>query len=164
MRTLIIALAIALTAISCNGQSGAVKDQQSAYKKLDEMKKKGTYPTTSDGWTMTCLVDGQAWKATEIFDPAGYGRIVGNYKESKIGLPDPEQYEVGKKTDFSRSAVDFDPLGSTGFWGGHSGEMEITKVGPEWVEGKFHFTAKLMNSSKTMEITNGFFRIPLKNK
>jgi len=164
MKSLFALLIATFVLTSCNGQSGAVKDQQSAYKKLDEMKKKGTFPTTSDGWTMTCLVDGQPWKATEIVDPPGYGRIVGNYKESKISLPDPERYEVGDKTDFSRSAVDFDPLGSTGFWGGHSGEMEITKVGSEWVEGKFHFTAKLMNSSKTMEITNGFFRIPLKNK
>jgi hypothetical protein len=164
MKTLITLLVATLAITACNGQSSAVKDQAGVYKKFDEMKKKHTYPTSEDGWTMTCLVDGQPWKAAEIFDPAGYGRIVGNYKESKIGLPDRAVYKLGYKLNFEHSAVDFDPLGSTGLWGGNSGEMEITKVGSDWVEGKFHFTATLMNSSKTMEITNGFFRIPLKNK
>jgi hypothetical protein len=159
MRTLLIALAASIVISSCNGQSGAVKDQAGVYKQLDDMKAKFTYPSTADGWTMTCLINGQPFKASSIIDPPDAGRITGQYKDGKIALPISSICEVGQKTDFSNSAVDFSPVGSPDFWGGHSGEMEITKVGNGWVEGKFHFTAKLMNSDKTMEITSGFFRI-----
>jgi hypothetical protein len=38
-------------------------------------------------------------------------------------------------------------------------QMEITKVDNNWAEGKFYFTGS--RSDKTVEVTDGFFRISL---
>jgi len=46
-------------------------------------------------------------------------------------------------------------------WGGRKGEMEITKVDDKWVEGEFYFTAIASETDKTMEVTEGFFRISI---
>ena len=146
----------------CHGQSGAVKDQQSAYKVLDDLKKKNMQPATDDGWTMTCLIDGKPWKAIALYIPAAIGRIGGENGKSKVSLYDPTSYRVGYKRDFSTSAVEFDPPGSNDIWGGHAGEMEITRVANGWVEGKFHFTATGMTTHGKIEVTNGFFRFATK--
>ena len=162
MKTLIAILIASAMISSCNGQSSkAIKDQQDAYKVLDDAEKKATNATSEGGWTMTCLIDGQSWKASGIMTPSQTGRIVGKYKDGKISLPLPP-YEVGHKTNFENSAVDFSPVGAPDFWGGHSGEMEVTRVQGGWAEGKFHFTAKLMKSDKKIEVTDGFYRIKIK--
>jgi len=165
MRT-VIALVIATMVItSCNGQSGAVKDQQSAYKVLADMKKKGAIAASDNGYTMTCLIDGKPWKANVLYPTAMTGRIFGENGESHISLDDPDTYEEGKKIDIATHAAEFNPPNAGNeLWGGHSGEVEITKVGNGWVEGKFHFTAAVMNTNKKMEITNGFFRVALKKR
>src|ERR1700754_1675996 len=164
MRPLIVPLAAALTITSCNGQSNkAVKDQQAAYKVLEDMKANGLNPTTDGGWTMTATIDGTPWKASSIYNLELSARITALYKDSKISLPVPN-FKVGDKTNFQNSAVDFSPVGNPDFWGGHSGGMEVTKVENGWAEGKFFFTATMRNSSKKIEVTNGFFRVPVKNK
>jgi hypothetical protein len=162
--TLVTALAFLFAISSCNGQSGAVKDQAGVYKQYDEMKKKVTYPTSDAGWTMTCIMDGKPWKASGIFFPPNSGRIIGQYLDSQIGLPDMGVYVVGHKTNFGHHAVDFAPVAATTLWDSHTGEMEITRSGDGWVEGKFHFVADMMNSTKTMTVTDGFFRISNKKQ
>lgn len=37
--------------------------------------------------------------------------------------------------------------------------MELTKVDDNMAEGKFYFTATGFQSDKTVEVTDGFFRI-----
>ena len=164
MRTLIAFFMVIITITSCNGQSNkTVKDQQDAYKVLEDMKAKGLNPTTDGGWTMTATIDGKPWKASGIYTLSLSERITALYKDSKISLPVPN-FEVGSRINFKNSAVDFSPVGNPDFWGGHSGEMEVTKVENGWAEGKFFFTATIRSSDKKMEITNGFFRVPVKNK
>lgn len=165
MRTLILLFAAALLAGSCHGQSSkAVKDQQDAYKVLEDMKAKGLNPTTEGGWTMTADIDGKPWKATGIYNLAMSDRITAIYKDSKISLPVPA-LEVGYKSKFGDgNAVDFSPVGDANFWGGRSGEMLVTKVGGGWLEGTFFFTAKLRGTDKKMEVTNGFFRVSSKTR
>jgi hypothetical protein len=45
--------------------------------------------------------------------------------------------------------------------GGRKGEMEITKVDDNWAEGKFSFTGSASSTTKTVEVTDGFFRISM---
>jgi hypothetical protein len=162
MKTLFALLIASLVLTSCNGQSSAVKDQQGAYKVLADMKKKGAIPASDNGYTMTCLIDGKPWKANVLYPTAMVSRILGENGESRISLDDPGNYEVGYKMDISTHAAEFNPPNAGNeLWGGHSGEVEITKAGNGWVEGKFHFTATVMNTNKKMEITNGFFRVAL---
>ena len=162
MKQLITLLLAIMIISSCHGQSGAVKDQQSAYKVLEDLKKKNMQPATDEGWTMTCLIDGKPWKATALYMPTAMGRIGGENGTSHVSLYDPGNYQVGYKKDFATSAVEFDPPGSKDIWGGHAGEMEITKVANGWVEGKFHFTATGMTTHGKIEVTNGFFRFATK--
>jgi hypothetical protein len=39
--------------------------------------------------------------------------------------------------------------------------MEITKVDDKWAEGTFSFTASGFQTDKTMQVTEGFFRISI---
>ena len=118
-------------------------------------------PTTADGWTMTAKINGKDWKASSIMPPEAAGRIIGYSGEEYIGLPyDKDEMLVGKKDIFSEdNAVDLSTTDEVGMWGGRKGEMEITKVENGWAEGSFHFTATAHDSNKTMEVTDGFFKI-----
>ena len=147
MRTLLIALAAMFMITVCNGQPGMV-------------------PTTEGGYTMTATVDGKPWKAQAMYPVAANGSIHGKYGESSIDLPYWDQYKPGSKTNFKNGhGPIFAPPGDFDLYSVHSGQMEITKVTGDWMEGSFSFTATLQSDpSKKMEITNGFFRISMKKK
>jgi hypothetical protein len=153
---------VALFSSYGNSQSSALeqaKQVQAAIKKM----RPGTVPTKEDGWSMKAKLNGKAWIATSIMPPEGVGRIVGYYNDEYIGLPYDRRYiVVGKKIKFSEDdATDLATHDDVGLWGGRKGEMEITKVNEKWAEGKFFFTGSSSRSSKTVEVTEGFFRISL---
>ncbi|MEO5562966.1 MAG: hypothetical protein ABIR18_06010, partial [Chitinophagaceae bacterium] len=95
--------------------------------------------------------------------PDAAGRIIGYYGEEWIGLPyDKRNMVVGKKITFGENnATDLATDDEVGLWGGRKGEMEITKVDDKWAEGTFYFTGSTSRSDKTMEVTEGVFRISL---
>jgi hypothetical protein len=51
-----------------------------------------------------------------------------------------------------------------GLWTATKGELQLTKVDENWAEGKFSFTAKGFQTDKTIEVTEGIFRISLAKK
>lgn len=115
---------------------------------------------------MNAKLDGKYWSATSMMPPDVAGRIIGYNNGEYIGLPyDSRRLAVGKKDVFGEdNAVDLATNGKESIWGGRKGEMEITKVSNGWAEGKFFFTAVGSRSGKTMEVTEGFFRIPIANR
>jgi hypothetical protein len=154
----ILLMAIFLSSCGNSDQSKALetaKDVQSAIKP-------GTVATTTSGYMMRAKLNGKEWQATSLMPPEAAGRIIGYNNEEYIGLPYDRRYMVvGKKITFGEAeAVDLATNDDTGLWGGRKGEMEITKVDDSWAEGKFFFTATTSNSNKTVEVTDGFFRIP----
>ncbi len=42
---------------------------------------------------------------------------------------------------------------------GQAGEVEITRLDDQWLEGTFHFTATSGSSDKKVEVTDGRFRV-----
>lgn len=162
MRTLIALIIVFTTINSCSGQSGAVKDQQAAFKELEAMKAKGLVPTSEGGASMTCQIDGKPWKASSVYPINFSERINGNFKETYISFPVPDLRAGGKHKFSDHFVVDFNPENDLDFWGGRICEIEITKVADGWVEGKFFFTATVLETNKKMEITDGYFRVPLK--
>ena len=164
----LITLAFATLALAaCNGQSNTLNDQQKVYKALDEMVARGMVATTEGGYTMTATLNGKPWKAQAIFPPAMSGQILGRYEESTIALPYWDQYKAGSKNNFSSPGrgVSFVAPGSDDLWSANVGEMEITKVTPDWMEGRFYFTATSKDdANKKIEVTNGFFRISTKKR
>lgn len=153
----------ALLLTSCgNSNLNDAKEVQSAIQSM----RPGGIPTTEGGWTMKAKLNGKSWTANSIISPKAAGRIVGDNNGESISLPyDRRGMVVGNKTRFSHNnAVDLMTNDEVALWGGYAGEMEITKVDGEWAEGKFFLTGSTSSSDKTMEVTEGFFRIALNEK
>ncbi len=154
--TLGASLIIATMLVSCsNGNGSKVLDYR------DKIRY-GTIETKEGGWSMKAKIDGKDWRATSIMQPDAAGRIIGYYfNREYIGLPyDRRDMVVGKKIKFSENnAVDLSINDDVDLWAGRKGEMEITKVDKNWAEGTFFFTAGTSSSDKTVEVTDGFFRI-----
>ena len=148
--------------ISSCGNSDQSKALETA-KDIQTVIKPGTIATTTSGYLMRAKLDGKEWTATSLMPPDAAGRIIGYNNGEYIGLPYDRRYlVVGKKITFGENqAVDLATNDDTGMWGGRKGEMEITKVDHNWAEGKFYFTATTSSSNKTVEVTDGFFRIPV---
>lgn len=149
---------------SCNSQQTEAKKQAEAIRNAIVQTRPGTMATKEGSWSMTATINGKKWAASSVMPPEAAGRIIGYYQEEYIGLPYDKRYMVvGKKIKFGEdNAVDLSTSDDIGLWGGRKGEMEITKVNDNWAEGRFYFTGSTSRSDKTIEVTNGFFRIQLK--
>jgi hypothetical protein len=124
----------------------------------------GAVAAATNGFTMTAKINGKAVKATAMMPPEKAEEIVGFYDGDKyIGLPyNKKDMVAGKKISFSDQNADLTTNNPTEVWNGSKGEMEITKVTAQWIEGKFSFTGYTWNNKKSIQVTEGFFRIPLK--
>src|ERR1700753_787785 len=158
MKTLVTLVSAVLFLTPCNGQSGAINDQKEIYKALNDMIAKGMVATSDVGYTMTATIDGKPWKAQAMYPISMNGSIHGCYLESTIDLPYWEGYNPGSKTDFSKGHGPlFAPPGPFDLYTVHAGQLNITKVTPEWLEGTFYFTATSQSDpAKKIEVTNGF--------
>lgn len=163
----ILITAVILTSCSNTDKNKTVSDAKQVQSELKTMQP-GGIPTTEGGYTMTAKIGGKDWSATSIISPETAGRIVGDNNGVYISLPyDIREMVVGYKNTFSHNnAVDLMTNdGEVILWGGYAGEMEITKVEGGWAEGKFFLTGSRSSDAKTIEVTDGFFRISiLKNK
>ena len=121
----------------------------------------GALSATAGGYTMTAKINGKIVKAHSMMPPDKTMQIVGFYNGDKyIGIPYNKKYFiVGKKIEFSDHNADLTTNDDVQVWNGREGEMEITKVNGKWVEGKFFFTGYSYDNKKTIEVTDGFFRI-----
>ncbi len=157
-----------LSSCGNSDQSNVVSD---AKKVQSEMKKMmpGSIPTTEGGWTMKAK-NGKDWIAATMMPlDEETGRIIGDNNGEGFGFPyDRRQMEVGRKEIFGQgNAVDMSTLegGEIKYWSGYKGEMEITKVEGDWAEGKFVITGtSVADSAKTVEVSDGFFRISIAGK
>ena len=160
MKQTISILVLVIMFSYCGNQSSAIKDQQQAMEVLKSVTP-GTVPTTSDGFTMKAKLNGKEWSATSMMPPVAPSRIIGYNNGEYISFPyDRRNMVIGKKTTFTQDyAVDLTTDDDVKFWGGRKGEMLITKVDDNMAEGTFFFTASASGSTKTIEVTDGFFRI-----
>jgi hypothetical protein len=158
-QTISILLISAMLSSCVNSNQDKAMEQA---KQIQSSIQSGTTATTAGGYTMTAKLDGKEWNAASIMPPDAAGRIVGYNDGEYIGLPyDKRYFTTGKKITFSEDeAADLSTHGDPGMYGGKRGEMEITKVDDNWVEGKFFFTGSTDRSGETVEVTDGFFRIP----
>lgn len=126
----------------------------------------GAFSTTAGGWAMTAKINGKDYKAHSMMPPDKAEQIVGFYNGDKyIGLPYIIKYFVaGKKISLDDYNADLTTADDVQVWNGRKGEIEITKVTGDWVEGKFFFTGYSYDNKHTIEVTNGFFRIAFAKK
>jgi hypothetical protein len=167
MKKIITILSAVIIVYSCgnsaqNNTANEAKELASAIKQMQP----GGIATTAGGWTMTAKVAGTKWSANSLMPPDAAGRIVGDNDGITISLPyDRREMVVGKKNEFSQNnAVDLFTPDGIGIWGGYAGQMEITKVDGDWVEGTFFVTGSSDDPNKKLEVTDGFFRISMQQK
>ncbi len=158
----ILIMSAILSSCGNSDQSKAIEQAKQVQSEIKKIRS-GTIATKEDGWSMKAKINGKDWVAASIMSPDAAGRIIGYYNDEYIGLPyDRRYFVVGKKITFGENnAVDLATNDDVGMWGGRKGEMEITKVDDNWAEGKFFFTGSTSSSNKTVEVTEGFFRISL---
>ena len=153
--------------VSCGGSSN--HDAKQLTEQVKETTKKnspGTVPTSEDSYFMKASIDGKPWIATYMMPDddvnSSYVRINGenggdymNFQLWRKGI------EPGKKFSFDQEhAANLSLERDAGFWGGTSGEVEITKLDGGWMEGKFAYKATSSSSTQTIEVADGFFRVP----
>lgn len=170
MKHTILLFITATLLFSCgNNQSKTLSDAQQLADGIQKIDPDGI-PTTAGGWTMTAKINGHDWTASSIMPLEATGRIIGDNNGAGLGFPyDRREMEVGHKEIFGEhNVVQISTLndGEMEYWDGVKGEMEITKVEADWVEGKFFVTGKrsFTDSPKSIEITDGFFRISIAEK
>lgn len=154
-----------------------VTPRQQAQQQLDKIQttmkanRPGTVATSATGYTMRAKVNGKSWVADAMLPPKDAARILGYHREEYIGLQLPystigggryisKNLVVGKKTPLVQKTIDFLPLTATSEDGVLKGEMEITKVTSQWVEGKFFYTSIGNKTGSKRVVTDGFFRFP----
>jgi len=152
-------LALAITGILVFAPAGKIDAQNHIPNGLPS----GAIPATAGGYSMTAKINGKDCKASFMMPADKTGQIVGFYSGDKyIGLPyDKKYFVVGIKIKFSDQNADLTTNDDVQVWNGRKGEMEITKVNGNWVEGKFFFTGYSYDNKKTIEVTDGFFRISI---
>jgi hypothetical protein len=158
----ILIMAVMLSSCGSSDHDKAVdqaKEVQAAIKK----NVPGTVPTSTEGIMMRAKIGGKEWTAVSMMPPEASGRIIGYNNGEYIGLPyDKRNLIPGKKIVFQEDdAADLATNDDIGIWGGRKGEMVITKVDDKWAEGTFFFTGSTSRSSETIEVSEGFFRIPI---
>lgn len=170
MRTTVLIFGCSLLLVfssSCgNSAQGDAKNLAAQIENTVKENAPGSLPVADDGYTMRAKINGKEWKAKTMMPAtAQIGRLIGYYNKSYISFPyDKRNMIPGNKRTISENwAVDFmtedgDICSST------DGEMVVTKVDGKWVEGTFHFIVNhcMAEAQKTkIEVTDGFFRIPV---
>ncbi|MET0463219.1 MAG: hypothetical protein ABW007_08690 [Chitinophagaceae bacterium] len=152
---------LSLAASSCNSQQSNLEKAKQTQKAIAAARP-GTVPTNAGSWTLTATMDGKNWKAESMYPPDEAARIIGYIGNSYISLPNIQRQfaKVGeKKLLGENNAVDVNIDGDPAFYAGKNGEMVITKMEGDWIEGTFFFTATSSSSSKKIVVTNGFFKV-----
>ena len=161
MKLVSLSLLLMIIAMSCESQVSAKKQAEEIQKTMKKLEP-GRVATDASGWTMNCNIDGKKWSATSMFPPEPSGRFIGYYERDFVSFPRIERrwLKVGTKRKISHDwAADFSLGADPDIYAGYTGELEITALNGDWVEGKFYFTATSSRSAKKYEITNGFFRV-----
>ena len=125
----------------------------------------GRIPTSETGYYMKAKVNGKDWVAKTMMpnDGSNQRNVYGDNNGERVTFDVwMRGLEEGKKSEFKEghSAAYF-PNHDDGMWVATTGETEITRVADNWLEGKFFFTATQSESGKSIEVTEGFFRIPI---
>ena len=161
MKKIFIPFITILLFANCSSPKNKAEEQANQIQQAINENSPGSVPVSAGGFYMKAKKDGKDWVASsmDIMDEDSY-RIIGNYNGEYISLPyHRNDIEVGNETNFDHSAVDLKLNDEEGLWAGLKGQMIITKVDETSAEGTFYFTASNNSNTKTIEFTDGSFRI-----
>ena len=166
MKKIFIFFITILLFANCSSPKNKAAEQANQIQQAVKDNSPGSVPTSAGGFYMKAKMDGKDWVATSMDEMGEEAyRIIGNNNGDYISLPyHRNDIVVGIKTNFDHSAVDLKLDGKELFWMGLKGQMIITKVDETLTEGTFYFTASNSTNSKTIEFTDGTFRILFSKK
>ncbi|MDP4244794.1 MAG: hypothetical protein Q8932_03000 [Bacteroidota bacterium] len=163
---LVVVLILQLSNSGCKSKAqNDALDQANAIQSEIKKTQPGGIATSEDGWMMKAKINGKDWQATSMLSPDHAGRIYGENNGESISLPyyDRRSFLASAKSKLDKG-VDMMLNDDIKLWGSKEGEMEITKVDDNWAEGKFSYTATGFQSDKTIQVTDGSFRISMATK
>ena len=160
-----ISLLVLFLLSACNGAQHEARQQAELIQKTVQEASPGAIASSANGSYLTAKLNGVDWSASQMVPEqhAGsrYKLIRGENGSETITFQIwKPRMETGKKVPFSETSSATLFLGGADIMSGHTGEVEITRMDPEWLEGRFYFTAKAVRSGKTVEVTEGRFRVP----
>jgi hypothetical protein len=164
---IVLLLVIVLIASACNSTKSDAENQAELIQKTMKENTPGTIPTSNSGYYMKAKFNGEDWSASHMMpddnESSSYKMIQGeNGKEFITFQLWKRGIELGKKIPFTEehmANLSMDEEG--GYYSGSAGDVEITKIDDQWMEGTFQFSAKTRNSDKKIEVTDGRFRVAL---
>lgn len=170
MKQLVFSLVLAITStlfFSC-GNSNQSKAVDLANQIQTAVKKNtpGTVPTSESGYYMKAKINGKDWVAKDMLPNNNedtrpiFGEADGQKISFTIWMQRPK---VGRKEIFKEGNVaelmGFEDVATCDV---KKGEAIVTKIDDNAIEGTFFMTCSSQKPSKTIEVTDGFFRLPNK--
>jgi len=152
---------------SCKSQSGK-KQGEVLKNKIDAVMDAYKHPVSKDGLYTEANVDGKKWIADWMFvDPDPDNSInVNAHKDDAV-----ISFYIGKSIIKEKKNKNFSETdqvqmvdGKGNILAGSEGGYQITNVTDKWIEGNFHFIAKDISSGKTIQVSDGFFRVGMTDK
>jgi len=148
---------------SCNNKNKTLEEATNVQSAIEEIN--DNMEIIGNGYLMKAKINGKSWQSTSMAPAQSSGRIVGYFDGQYIGLPYNDQYlVVGKKITISENQAADVFFKDNCSYPIANGEMKITKVGDTFAEGTFYFTAVCTTTKKTLNVTDGFFRIQISKK
>ena len=172
-QALIFCVVIAVMGGSCNTAQSDAQKQSDLIEKTMRENSPGAVATSESGSYLNAKVDGTEWAAASMV-PNNDASSNTMYVRGEKG-EDMIEFQLWKPALVAGKKKPFGDGNSAGIYmesnkgliSGKTGEVEITKLDAEWVEGIFHFTATGVvydaagnTTPKTVEVTDGRFRIP----
>ena len=148
---------------SCGNKNKTIEEATNVQSAIKEIS--NNVETIGNGYLMKAKINGKNWQSTSMAPAQASGRIVGYLDGQYIGLPYNNEYlVVGKKIKISEDEAADVFLKDGCSYPISNGEMKITKVGNDFAEGTFYFTTVCTTTKKTLNVTDGFFRIQISKK
>jgi hypothetical protein len=168
MKKLLPVFIISLLVFVQGCQSSKQKEAQQTMNDIQAAVKEntpGTVPASENGFYMKAKINGKDWVAKDMLPNNNedtrpiFGEADGQKISFTIWMQHPK--EGCKETFSDHDVADLFGFEDVAIWGGTKGEAIVTKIDDHAVEGTFFITATSHESDKTLEITDGFFRIPV---
>ncbi len=137
--------------------------QRTAAAIQDAMKTYGPpqVATSEGGYVMHAVVDGKPWQASQMMELNGSNEhfIQGTGDQVQLGFYIDTDHAVLGKERHLGEGHSADLTVGDGSWHAIDGGYTIDRLDAKNIEGRFHFTAQKFQSSDTLEVTEGRFRV-----
>jgi hypothetical protein len=168
---MLVASSFLIPLYSCQGQPGKQQGQE-LKNKIDAVMDVYHKPASKSGLYVEAKVDGEKWVADWLFtdpDPDKSFNVNGHKGPQDGGSV--ISFYISSRTVKEKGNKNFSEMNPVqmvdekhNILTSNEGGYQITSVSGDWIEGNFHFTAKDIQTGKSEQVTDGFFRVSVPAK